>query len=117
MSLPDPPALHEMYGRELRELIDTILAGEMPAMVMDQATAERWLVRLAGALMRLQERHRVDERGRCPICRPLPSTWWRPWPQRSTCTVHTALSFYLRQPHRFITAVTTNNVTNVQGKS
>ena len=66
MSLPSPVALHEMCGRELAELLDKIVAGEAPAVVMDQATAE------------LQEQHRVDERGRCAVCWPLPPTWWRP---------------------------------------
>lgn len=98
MSLPNPAALHEMYRRELAKLLDNIVAGEVPAVAMDQATAERWIVRLVGALVRLQEQHRVDEHGRCSICWPLPPTWWRPWPKRSTCTVHTVLGFYLGQP-------------------
>lgn len=107
VNLPSPAILHEMYGRELAELLDKIAAGEVPAVAVDQATAERWLFRLAGALMRVQEQHRVDERGRCSICWPLPPTWWRPWSKRSTCTVYSALGFFLRQPDRFLlTAVT-----------
>ncbi|MGH3973287.1 MAG: hypothetical protein ACRDS9_08175 [Pseudonocardiaceae bacterium] len=75
-----------MYGRELAGLLEEIRAGEVPTLVVDQMTAERWLVRLAGALMRLQERHQVDERGRCSVCRPIPGKWWRRPPTRTTCT-------------------------------
>lgn len=89
-------------GGSLRSCWIKIVAGEVPAVVVDQATAERWLFRLAGALMRLQERHRVDEHGQCSICWPVPRTWWRPWLRRATCTVHTALGFYLGQPERFV---------------
>jgi hypothetical protein len=101
MNPPTPAALYEVYGRELSELLDLLLAGEV---VADRAVTER-LVRSVGALAYLHERHRLDRYGRCPICWSVPRTWWRRWPKRSTCTVHTALGFYLRQPARFVLAV------------
>jgi hypothetical protein len=85
--------LYETYGQELSQLLDLLLTGEV---VADRAAAER-LVRVVGALLRVHDRHRIDARGRCAICWPIPRTWWRPWPKRSICTVHTALSFFLRQ--------------------
>jgi len=50
------------------------------------------------------EHHRVDERGRCWFCWTAPRGW-RLWPKRTTCTVHSALSFCLRQPERFVLSV------------
>ena len=85
--------LYEAHGRGLLELLDLLLTGEV---ISDRATVEH-LVRSVGALLRLQDRHRLDERGRCAICWPIPPTWWRPWPKRSICTVHAALSFFLQQ--------------------
>ena len=96
MNLPDPSALHEAYGRELAALLEQLLAGDL---VADRAVAER-LVRSLGALVWLQQQHRVDEHGRCL----LPRTWWWPWPKRTTCTVHSALGFYLGQSDRFVLA-------------
>jgi hypothetical protein len=84
--------LYQAYRRELSELLDLLLAGEV---VSDRATAER-LVRVVGVLLRVHERHRINARGRCAVCWPIPRTWWRPWPKRSLCTVHAALSFFLR---------------------
>lgn len=96
VSQPAPPIVAEAYGRELAELLDAVLAGDL---VTDHAAIiERRVVRSLGALVWLQQRHRVDKRGRCSICRPARRAWWRLWPQRTTCTVHAALSFYLRQP-------------------
>lgn len=51
----------------------------------------------------LQQRHRVDERGRCSACWTV-CAWWWPWPRRSTCTVYTALSCHLRRPDRLVLA-------------
>lgn len=100
MSLRNPVTLHEAYGRELAELLELVLAGDL---VADRAVAER-LVRSLGALVRLQQCHGVDEHGRCSTtCRSVPRMWW-PWPKRITCTVHSALSFYLRQPELFVSA-------------
>jgi hypothetical protein len=48
--------LYKAYGRELSELLDLLLAGEV---VSDRAVAER-LVRFVGALLRLHDRHRLD---------------------------------------------------------
>ena len=116
VSLPSRVALHELYGRELTGLLEGIRAGEVPAVVVDQVTAERWLFRLAGALLRLQERHQVDNHGRCSVCRPLQPTWWRPWPKRSVCTVHSALGFFLRQPGRFVLPAVSERVRqSIQG--
>ena len=110
MALPDPRTVHEANTRELTRLLDEIVAGD-PAVALDQATAERWLVRLIGMLMLLQQRHRVDGRGRCVICWAIPRAWWRPWPRRSTCTVHTALSLYLRQPELVLATLTDTGTT------
>lgn len=74
-------------------------------------------MRCLGALLRLQQRHRVDERGRCAICRVARRSWWRLWRRRSTCTVHSALSFYLRQPDWAVLSVVTDDRTYVQGHS
>lgn len=103
MSLSVHATLYGVYAEELSELLDTLLAGEV---VTDRATAER-LVRSVGALVRLQQRHRLDDHGRCALCWPVPRHWWRPWPKRSTCTVHTALGFYLRQPTCFVLSTLT----------
>jgi hypothetical protein len=84
--------LYEAYGRELSALLDQLLTGE----VMPDRTAER-LVRSVGALLRLHDRHWIDRHGRCAICWPIPRKWWRPWPKRSLCTVHTALTFFFQQ--------------------
>lgn len=93
VNLAVPATLHEMYGQELAELLDTVLAGEV---VTDRDIAER-LVRSIGALEHLHQRHRLDTHGRCAVCRPRRR--WCPWPpKRSTCTVHAALSFFLQQP-------------------
>lgn len=91
-------AVHRVFGNELSELLDTVLGGEV---VSDRDTAER-LVRSVGALVDLHARHRIDRQGRCGVCWPVPRSWWWPWRRRSTCTVHAALSFHLRQPSNFI---------------
>jgi hypothetical protein len=105
VSLPDRATLHEMYGQELSELLDLVLAGDV---VSDQATVERRLVRSIGALVWLHQWHQVDEQGRCSVCWPLPRTWWRPWPRRSICTVHSALDFHLRQRADFVLSTLTD---------
>jgi hypothetical protein len=105
-------AQHEIYGRELATLLERVLAGEL---VTDRVVVERRVVRALGALVRLQQRHTVDEQGRCSICRTAPRGWRR-WPQRATCTVNSALSFYLSQPERFVLSVITENTT-VGGRS
>jgi hypothetical protein len=112
MSLPNPTTLYKAYGRELTELLEQVLAGDL---VADRAAGER-LVRSLGALVRLQERHRVDEHGRCSTCRSAPRAWW-PWPKRVPCTVHSALSFYLRQPDWAVLPVITNNAPTARGAS
>jgi hypothetical protein len=90
VSLLLPATLHEVYGQELAELLDTVLAGEM---VTDRDMAER-LVRSVGALVHLRQRHRLDTRGRCAVC--WSRRWRCPWPpKRSICTVQAALSFFL----------------------
>jgi hypothetical protein len=113
VSLPAPPALHEVYGRELAELLERVLAGDLAT---NWVSVERRVVRALGALVPLQQRHKVDEHGRCSICRSVPRAWW-PWPKRTTCTVHSALSFDLRQPERFPLSAITENVAPVGGGS
>ncbi len=105
MSLPDPRILHEAYGRELAELLERVLAGDLVA----DRTAAEGLVRSLGVLVRLQERHRVDTHGRCSTCQSVPRAGWRLWPKRVPCTVHSALSFYLRQPDWAMLSVITDS--------
>lgn len=99
-----PPTLHEVHDRRLKELLSQVIAAEVPAIIVDQATAERWLLRLAGALLRVDQRHRVDARGRCRLCRParLRARWWWPWWARSACTVQPTLAHYLRDAEPFL---------------
>lgn len=99
VSPPDSATLYESYGRELDALLELVLAGDL---VSDRAVVERRVVRAVGALVWLQQRHRVDDRGQCSICWTRPHAWWWPWPRRSFCTVQTALSFCLHQPDRFV---------------
>lgn len=91
---------YRVFGDELSDVLDLVLAGDA---VADRAIAER-LVRAMGALLRLQERHGIDARGRCAVCWTSPRRWWRPWPTRSICTVYEALRFFLRQPTEKILA-------------
>ena len=92
MSLSVHATRYDAYGRVLSELLDQLLTGNA---VSERATAER-LVNSVGALLRLHDQHRLDQHGRCAICWPIPPTWWRPWPKRSICSVHAALSFFLQ---------------------
>jgi len=93
--------LYRVFDSELSELLDTVLAGEV---VTDRATAER-LIRTVGALIRLHGQHPVDSHGRCCSCRP-PRRWWL-WRRRAVCSVHVALSFFLRHtPDSVHTALT-----------
>ena len=101
---PAHPTLYDAHGRELAELLDHVLAGDLAS--SDRVVVERQIVRVLGALMWLQQRHRVNEHGNCPTCRSPHRAWWRPWPQRTTCTVHTALSLHLRQPDLLALATT-----------
>jgi len=97
------PTLHEIHDRRLKELLNQVIAADVPAIIVDQATAERWLLRLAGALLRVNQRHRVDARGRCRLCRPerLRARWW-PWWIRSACTIQPTLAHYLRDAEPFL---------------
>jgi hypothetical protein len=96
-------AVHEAHGRDLAELLDHVLAGDLDS---SGVVVERQIVRALGALMWLQQHHQVNDHGHCPTCRPRQRRSWWPWPRRSTCTVHTALSLHLRQPDRLALAVT-----------
>ncbi len=89
-------ALHETYGQELADMLALVRSGEA---FSEPATAERLSVRLIGVLTRLHEGHQIDEHGRCSICWPRPRRWWRPWPQRAACTVHTAFAADLPHTH------------------
>ena len=97
-------AVSRVFGDELSEILDIVLAGEI---VSDRALAER-LVRAVGALAHLHGRHPLDTRGRCAWCWAVPRRWWRPWPKRSTCTVHAALNFFLQQPADLVRAASPN---------
>ncbi|MBV9315712.1 MAG: hypothetical protein JO100_18710 [Pseudonocardia sp.] len=111
MRLPEPTALYAAQGRELAELLELVLTGSF---VSDPATAERQIVRSLGALAQLHQRHRIDEHGRCSICRSAPRAWW-PWPQRGECTVYATLRFYLRQPEWAVLAVITEGRSRARG--
>jgi len=105
VSLPNPATLYEEYERELAGLLEQVLAGDL---VEDWAALERLVVRVVGAQLRLQELHRVDERGRCSFCWRASRQWWWPWPRRITCTVSSALGFFLRQPDWAVLSVITD---------
>lgn len=62
--------------------------------IAEPLRAERWLLSVAGELPPLLERHELDRRGRCSVCRAAPR-WCRPWPKRITCTVRAELCFSL----------------------
>ncbi|MGH4011634.1 MAG: hypothetical protein ACRDTH_26300 [Pseudonocardiaceae bacterium] len=113
MSVSDLRRLQEEYERELANFIESVRSEEA---FSDQATAERLSIRLVGALLWLQQCHRVDRHGRCPICRATPRWWW-PWPKRVFCTVHAALGFALRQPARFVLSAITENTARAGGRS
>lgn len=95
--------VHRVFEQELTSLLDTVLAGEV---VTDRATAER-LVRTLGALVRLHGQHPVDSHGRCALCRPPRRWWWWPWRRQFPCSVHVALSFFLRQTSDSVLAALT----------
>jgi hypothetical protein len=65
---------------------------------------ERWLLGIAGELPPLLERHELDKRGRCSVCRAAPR-WYRPWPTRTTCTVRAELCFSLRHLDRLAPSI------------
>lgn len=90
--------LYRVFDEELSDLLDLVLAGEV---ISDRATADR-LARSVGALAHLHGQHAIDGRGRCALCWSIPRRWWYPWRKRSTCTVHAALCFFLRQPSDFV---------------
>jgi hypothetical protein len=95
-------ALREAYGKELNNLLKLLLAGKA---VTNWADLERRLVQSVATLVSLHDVHRLDQRGRCLVCRPIPRQWWRPWLKRSTCTVDTTLCFHhMRPPERFALA-------------
>lgn len=110
--MSDPRILQEGYERELAAFVESVRSGEA---FDDQATAERLSIRLVGALLWLQQCHRVDRHGRCPICRATPRWWW-PWPKRVPCTVHAALGFALRQPERFVLSALTAEPATVRDR-
>ncbi len=114
MSLPDPRALHEAFSQELAGLLELVLAGDLAE---NWAAVERQVVRVVGALMRVHRCHTVDKHGRCLICRAVPRGWRRLWPKRSTCTVHNALCFFMRQPDRFVLAAITDDAATTRGRS
>lgn len=96
MSRHNPEAVYREHGG----VLDAVLAGDLVndrVAVDNRVALERQVVRAVGALVRLQQRHAVDAHGRCSICR-IPPRGWRRWPKRTTCTVNSALSFYLRGP-------------------
>ena len=95
MGLPDPVTQHEEYTRQLHAVLEQLSMGDPEA---DPPAVDHQLVRSLGALLRLQQTHRIDDHSRCGICRSAPRGWWWPWPKRTTCTVHNIVGFFLRQP-------------------
>lgn len=104
---------YRVFSDELSDVLDTVLAGDV---VADRATAER-VVRSLGVVGYLHERHRIDERGRCAVCWTVPRRWWHPWPRRSTCTVYSALSFFLQQPTEFVLAAIEDQSNTLHGNT
>ena len=72
-------------------MLDAELArlDDLGLLVSDRDAAER-LYRLVGALAALSDRHDIDARGRCRLCRR--PRWWRR--RRRACTVHEAFTAY-----------------------
>ncbi|MFG1956618.1 hypothetical protein [Nonomuraea sp. NPDC049028] len=93
------PSLHAVHGWKLEQLLSQVIAAEAPAIIVEQAIAERWLLRLTWALLAVNGPHRVDTRGRCRLCRPacLRARRWRRWSTRSMCIVQPTLAHDLRQ--------------------
>lgn len=113
MSASVHATLHGAYRRELADLLEVLLTGEV---VSDRATVER-LIRSNGALQRLLDQHRHDKQDHCVICRLPSQHWWWPWSKRTPCTVYSALSFFLRQPGRFVLAAVTDNPAETRSAS
>jgi len=78
------PASRQQLHAELARLHDLAL------IVDDQDSAEQ-LIRVVGAVIALYDRHAVDDRGRCALCRPTRRVWWR---RCHACTVHDAFTTY-----------------------
>lgn len=104
---------HRMFHDELSDVLDIVLTGEV---IDDRATAER-VVRSLGVVVDLHQRHSIDARGRCRVCWPVPPRWWYPWPRRSTCTVYTALNFWLRQPVESVLAAIEDRPQSLRGRT
>jgi hypothetical protein len=103
---PPAPVVRESIHREVTSLLELALTGDL---TKDRTATERRAVRSLGALVRLQEHHAVDGRGRCSICRAAPHLWW-PWPRRIVCTVHSVLASFVYQPDRCPQPVTAESV-------
>lgn len=81
---------YRVLWQQLERLADR-LSGTQPPVAMAEHT-----VRLLTFAITLLEQHRVDRRGRCPLCGW--SRWrWRLWHRRPQCTVCQALAFSLDQ--------------------
>jgi len=87
---------YRLLTERLTGLLDTVLADEVAG---DRDTTER-LVRLASAALSLNERHVINARGRCRVCRKAPGPWWHIWPRWSICSVYETLSLHLAQTSR-----------------
>ncbi|MFE7797684.1 hypothetical protein [Nocardia sp. NPDC057440] len=70
----------------------------------EQLETERWLLGIAGELPPLLDRHQLDKRGRCTVCREVRGWWW-PWPMRITCTVGAGLGFSLRHLDQLVPSI------------
>lgn len=84
MSIPAATALYEEHSRELSALLEQVLTGEVAT---EWTAVERQVVASLGALVLLQQRHRVDQHGWCSICRAVPRAWW---PVAETHHLHSA---------------------------
>ncbi|MGH3904763.1 MAG: hypothetical protein ACRDTE_11315 [Pseudonocardiaceae bacterium] len=55
------------------------------------------LLRLAGAVLALLDRHAVNAKGRCPV-RGCARRCWAPWRKRRACRLFVTVHFWMREP-------------------
>lgn len=83
--------VYQTRHRLLRERVEGVLRrGEAGGHPQDEDT-----LRLAAAALVLLERHPVDGKGRCRVCRSG-GRWWAG--RKRSCSVFAVLDFYLDEP-------------------
>jgi hypothetical protein len=93
--VPVPVVVWEFHSRKLARLQALATSDEVVCGRADAAL----VIAAVGALSRLHQLHRVDEHGRCTMCRRPLRRWWPPRHTRPVCGVHAALAQFLPQPH------------------